>query len=78
HNFLDTVTSVNATTGITEFHYHNVSSVTISGLEASADKKFNNGINLHAALAYAYGRNEETTQRLRAVAPVKAIVGGGW
>ncbi|ANK86715.1 outer membrane domain-containing protein [Rhizobium sp. N1314] len=41
-------------------------------------KAFNNGINLHASLAYAYGRNEETTQRLRSVAPFKAIVGGGW
>ncbi|MGB8288473.1 MAG: TonB-dependent receptor, partial [Rhizobium ruizarguesonis] len=78
HNFIETVTSVNATTGITEFNYTNVSSVTISGIEASADKTFNNGINLHAALAYAYGRNEETTQRLRSVAPFKAIVGGGW
>ncbi|MBB6225548.1 TonB-dependent hemoglobin/transferrin/lactoferrin family receptor [Rhizobium leguminosarum] len=78
HNFIETVTSVNASTGITEFNYTNVSSVTISGVEASADKTFNNGINLHAALAYAYGRNEETAQRLRSVAPFKAIVGGGW
>ncbi|MGO8557867.1 hypothetical protein ACC724_40095, partial [Rhizobium ruizarguesonis] len=56
---VETVTSVNETTGITEFNYTNVSSVTISGIEASAEKTFNNGINLHAALAYAYGRNEE-------------------
>jgi hemoglobin/transferrin/lactoferrin receptor protein len=55
-----------------------VSAATISGIEASAAKTFNNGINLHASLAYAYGRNEETTQRLRSVAPFKAIVGGGW
>lgn len=76
-NFIETVTSVDAT-GFTEFNYTNVAVATISGIEASAVKTFNNGINLHASLAYAYGRNEETTQRLRSVAPFKAIVGGGW
>ncbi|ULR45156.1 TonB-dependent hemoglobin/transferrin/lactoferrin family receptor [Rhizobium sp. K102] len=76
-NFIETVTSVDAT-GFTEFNYTNVAAATISGIEASAVKTFNNGINLHASLAYAYGRNEETTQRLRSVAPLKAIIGGGW
>ncbi|MBY4632516.1 TonB-dependent hemoglobin/transferrin/lactoferrin family receptor [Rhizobium sp. 13T] len=76
-NFIETVTSVDAT-GFTEFNYTNVAAATISGIEASAVKTFNNGINLHASLAYAYGRNEETTQRLRSVAPFKAIIGGGW
>ena len=78
HNFIETVTTINASTGIMEFNYTNVSSVTISGVEASANKTFNNGINLHAALAYAYGRNEDTGKYLRSVAPFKAIVGGGW
>ncbi|MBY3581539.1 TonB-dependent hemoglobin/transferrin/lactoferrin family receptor [Rhizobium bangladeshense] len=76
-NFIETVTSVDAT-GFTEFNYTNVAAATISGIEASAAKTFDNGINLHASLAYAYGRNEETTQRLRSVAPFKAIIGGGW
>lgn len=76
-NFIETVTSVDAT-GFTTFNYTNVAAATISGIEASAVKTFNNGINLHASLAYAYGTNEETTQRLRSVAPFKAIVGGGW
>ncbi|MBX4888358.1 TonB-dependent hemoglobin/transferrin/lactoferrin family receptor [Rhizobium bangladeshense] len=76
-NFIETVTSVDAT-GFTEFNYTNVAAATISGIEASAVKTFDNGINLHASLAYAYGRNEETTQRLRSVAPFKAIIGGGW
>ncbi|SCB57136.1 hemoglobin/transferrin/lactoferrin receptor protein [Rhizobium aethiopicum] len=76
-NFIETVTSVDST-GFTTFNYTNVAAATISGIEASAVKTFNNGINLHASLAYAYGRNEETTQRLRSVAPFKAIVGGGW
>ncbi|RUL97482.1 TonB-dependent hemoglobin/transferrin/lactoferrin family receptor [Rhizobium chutanense] len=76
-NFIETVTTRDAT-GFTEFNYTNVSSAVISGIEASAAKTFDNGINLHASLAYAYGRNEDTTQRLRSVAPFKAIVGGGW
>ncbi|MBX5131115.1 TonB-dependent hemoglobin/transferrin/lactoferrin family receptor [Rhizobium lentis] len=76
-NFIETVTSVDAT-GFTEFNYTNVAAATISGIEASTVKTFSNGINLHASLAYAYGRNEETTQRLRSVAPFKAIIGGGW
>ncbi|AHG46352.1 cation transporter [Rhizobium leguminosarum bv. trifolii CB782] len=76
-NFIETVTTRDAT-GFTQFNYTNVSSAVISGIEASAAKTFDNGINLHASLAYAYGRNEETTQRLRSVAPFKAIVGGGW
>lgn len=76
-NFIETVTSVDAT-GFTEFNYTNVSAATISGVEASANKTFNNGINLHASLAYAYGRNEDTGKYLRSVAPFKAIIGGGW
>ncbi|PDT05875.1 TonB-dependent receptor [Rhizobium chutanense] len=76
-NFIETVTTRDAT-GFTEFNYTNVSSAVISGIEASAAKTFDNGINLHASLAYAYGRNEDTTQRLRSAAPFKAIVGGGW
>ena len=76
-NFIETVTSRDAT-GFTEFNYTNVSAATISGIEASAVKTFNNGINLHASLAYAYGRNEDTGKYLRSVAPFKAIIGGGW
>ncbi|GLR59641.1 TonB-dependent hemoglobin/transferrin/lactoferrin family receptor [Rhizobium indigoferae] len=76
-NFIQTVTSVDAT-GFTTFNYTNVSAATISGVEASAVKTFNNGINLHASLAYAYGRNEDTGKYLRSVAPFKAIIGGGW
>ncbi|KQV64549.1 TonB-dependent hemoglobin/transferrin/lactoferrin family receptor [Rhizobium sp. Root1220] len=77
-NFIETVTTVNPVTGIMEFNYTNVASVTISGVEASATKTFDNGFNVHAALAYAYGKNEDTDKRLRSVAPFKAIVGAGY
>lgn len=77
-NFIDTVTTTNPVTGIMEFGYTNVSSVRISGLEASAVKTFDNGFNIHGSLAYAYGKNEDTNKRLRSVAPFKAIIGAGY
>ncbi|MCV9961346.1 TonB-dependent hemoglobin/transferrin/lactoferrin family receptor [Pararhizobium sp. BT-229] len=77
-NFIETVTTINPTTGIMEFNYTNVSEATISGVELAATKTFDNGVNLHASLAYAYGKNGDTNQRLRSVAPFKAIIGGGW
>lgn len=76
-NFIETVTTVDAS-GFTTFNYTNVSSASISGLEANLIKTFDNGINLHTSLAYTYGRNDDTQERLRSVAPFKAIIGGGW
>ncbi len=76
-NFIETVTTVDAG-GFTTFNYTNVSSASISGLEANLIKTFDNGINLHTSLAYTYGRNDDTQERLRSVAPFKAIIGGGW
>ncbi len=72
------MTTRDPTTGFTTFAYTNVSSASISGLEANVIKTFDNGINLHTSLAYTYGRNDDTQERLRSVAPFKAIVGGGW
>jgi hemoglobin/transferrin/lactoferrin receptor protein len=77
-NFIETVTTTNPSTGIMEFNYTNVSSVRISGIEASAMKTFDNGFNIHGSLAYAYGKNEDTNQRQRSVAPFKAIIGAGY
>jgi hemoglobin/transferrin/lactoferrin receptor protein len=76
-NFIETVTTVDPT-GFMTFNYTNVSSASISGLEANLVKTFDNGINLHTSLAYTYGRNDDTQERLRSVAPFKAIIGGGW
>lgn len=75
-NFIEVVTTT--TPGFTTFNYTNVSSASISGLEANVIKTFDNGINLHTSLAYTYGRNDDTQERLRSVAPFKAIIGGGW
>lgn len=77
-NFIETTTTINPTTGIMEFNYSNVSEATISGVELAATQTFDNGVNLHGSIAYAYGKNGDTDERLRSVAPFKAIVGGGW
>ncbi|KQV38549.1 MULTISPECIES: TonB-dependent hemoglobin/transferrin/lactoferrin family receptor [unclassified Rhizobium] len=77
-NFIETVTTINPTTGIMEFNYTNVSEATISGVELAATQTFDNGVNLHGSIAYAYGKNGDTDERLRSVAPFKAIIGGGW
>jgi hemoglobin/transferrin/lactoferrin receptor protein len=77
-NFIETETTINPTTGIMEFNYENVNDATISGIELAAAKTFDNGVNLHASLAYASGKRGDTDQRLRSVAPFKAIIGGGW
>ncbi|MBB3390217.1 hemoglobin/transferrin/lactoferrin receptor protein [Rhizobium sp. BK275] len=77
-NFIETQQNYNPVANFTEFNYVNVSSASISGLEANVIKTFDNGINLHTSLAYTYGRNDDTQERLRSVAPFKAIIGGGW
>ncbi len=77
-NFIETGDSINSDTGIREFKYANVNKARISGIELSALKTFDNGFNLHASLAYSYGKNEDEGTRLRTVAPFKAIIGGGY
>jgi hemoglobin/transferrin/lactoferrin receptor protein len=58
--------------------YYNIDRVEISGIELKAHKRFDNGINLHGALAYAYGKDVDTGAYLRSVAPFKAIAGIGY
>jgi hemoglobin/transferrin/lactoferrin receptor protein len=52
--------------------------VEISGIEMKAHKYFDNGFNLHGALAYAYGKDKTTGEFIRSVAPFKAVVGFGY
>jgi len=78
-NFIDSVTSYADPVypaGLTS--YFNRDRVTISGVELEAHKLFQNGINLHGSLAYAYGKDTGTDEYLRSVAPLKAILGVGY
>ena len=55
----------------------NVSRAEIYGIELAAHKRFDNGFNMRAGLAYARGTNLETDQLLASVPPLKGIIGVG-
>lgn len=63
-------------TGIGSFE--NLARVHISGIELKAHKLFDNGIRLHGAFSYAYGKDVVADEALRSVAPFKAIAGIGY
>lgn len=58
--------------------WHNRDKVEISGVEVKARKDFANGIFLQGSLAYAYGKDKESGEFLRSVAPFKSILGVGY
>ncbi len=60
------------------FTYINRAHVEISGVEAKVRQEFSNGFFAHASLAYAYGKDTDTNELIRTVAPVKSIVGIGY
>jgi hemoglobin/transferrin/lactoferrin receptor protein len=75
-NFIDSVTTMNG--GLMVTQYQNLDKVRISGFELAGEKRFDNGVNLHAALAYAHGEDTETGDPIRSVGPAKGIVGIGY
>jgi hemoglobin/transferrin/lactoferrin receptor protein len=62
----------------TLFTYRNRAHVEISGIEAKVRKEFANGFFGHASLAYAYGKDTDTNELIRTVAPFKSILGFGY
>ncbi|MDA5634117.1 MULTISPECIES: TonB-dependent hemoglobin/transferrin/lactoferrin family receptor [Rhizobium/Agrobacterium group] len=60
------------------FTWRNRDKVEISGVEVSARKDFANGIFLHGSLAYAYGKDSDTGEFIRTVAPLKSVLGIGY
>ncbi len=77
-NFIDTTSRVTADFPIGYNSWANRESVHISGIEVSSRKEFDNGIFLHGSLAYAYGKDQNTGEFIRTIAPVKAIIGVGY
>lgn len=61
-----------------KFSWANRDRVHISGVEAKARKEFDNGIFVHASLAYTYGEDKDTGEFIRTVAPFKSILGVGY
>ncbi|KAA3513289.1 TonB-dependent hemoglobin/transferrin/lactoferrin family receptor [Agrobacterium rosae] len=60
------------------FTYQNRPNVEISGVEAKVRKDLANGFFTHASLAYAYGKDTDTNEFIRTVAPFKSVVGVGY
>jgi hemoglobin/transferrin/lactoferrin receptor protein len=75
-NFIDQ--SIETIPGFQNRSYKNLDKARISGLEVSINRQFDNGINLHGGLAYAYGKNVDANTPLRTVAPLKFVAGIGY
>lgn len=60
------------------FTWRNRDKVEISGVEISARQDFGNSIFVHGSLAYAYGKDSDTGEYIRTVAPFKSILGVGY
>lgn len=58
--------------------YRNRANVEIAGVEVKARKDFVNGVFIHGSLAYAYGRDVDTDELIRTVAPFKTVAGIGY
>ena len=58
--------------------WRNRANVHISGVELSGRKEFANGFFAHGSLVYNYGKDADTGEFLRTVAPVKSILGVGY
>lgn len=58
--------------------WENLNRVEISGVELKARKDLDNGFFVQGSLAYAYGKDKDTGNFIRTVAPLKAIAGVGY
>ena len=58
--------------------WKNRAHVEMSGLEIRARKDFDNGFFIHGSLAYTYGKDADTGEFIRTVAPIKSILGVGY
>lgn len=77
-NFIDTTNTVTADFPTGYNSWANRDRVQITGAELSGRQDFANGIFVHGSLAYAYGKDQETGEFIRTVAPFKSIIGVGY
>ncbi|QLF71045.1 TonB-dependent hemoglobin/transferrin/lactoferrin family receptor [Peteryoungia desertarenae] len=85
-NFIDSFTTT--TTAVTApgpgglpgnlVTYRNRDNVEISGIELRGRQDFANGFFLEGSLAYAYGKDTNTGELIRTVAPFKSVLGVGY
>lgn len=77
-NFIDTVVENVAGFPAGYWTWRNRAQVEITGVEVKARKDFASGFFMHGSLAYAYGKDKNTGEFLRTVAPIKSILGVGY
>jgi hemoglobin/transferrin/lactoferrin receptor protein len=77
-NFIDSDTTITSDFPMGSTEYFNRNRVRIYGIEANLHKSFDNGINLHGALSYAFGEDIDTGERLASVPPLKVVAGIGY
>ncbi|SMF74576.1 hemoglobin/transferrin/lactoferrin receptor protein [Xaviernesmea oryzae] len=77
-NFIDSDTVATPGYMLGSIQFFNRDRVRIYGIEAKAHKAFDNGFNVRASVAYAYGEDENTGELLDSVPPLKAILGAGY
>lgn len=58
--------------------WENRNSVHMTGIEVKGRKDFDNGFFVHGSLAYTYGKDQDTGEFIRSVAPIKSILGVGY
>jgi hemoglobin/transferrin/lactoferrin receptor protein len=58
--------------------FTNRANVTISGVELKARKEFTGGFFTQGSFAYSYGKDNDTNEFIRTVAPFKAVIGVGY
>jgi hemoglobin/transferrin/lactoferrin receptor protein len=69
---------VDPATGAQVFQSINRDRATIEGMEASVQVERDLGFTLHAALAYARGRDTARDAPLNSIEPLRAVLGVGW
>lgn len=57
---------------------YNRARVHVYGVELSAEKRFDNGFNLHGGFAYTNGSDQDTGEHIRTIAPFKLVAGAGY
>jgi hemoglobin/transferrin/lactoferrin receptor protein len=77
-NFIDTTFAVTSAFPTGFNSWANRDRVEITGAELSGRKDFANGIFVQGSLAYAYGKDQETGEFIRTVAPLKSVIGVGY
>lgn len=80
-DFLETSLISSSVTGSVQhdiFHYRNIDSVTIKGIEAGLSYDLTNRIALYGNVAWQHGQDDKTDEYINTISPLSGIVGVGY